>query len=212
MAHQDFVPPVSDVPGLDDHLRETPVSRQEVLRGTFLHVVRDTVSLPSGAPATREYVLHPGAVMIIPMLDDGRFVMERQYRHPMREVMIEFPAGKLDAGEGSLKCAQRELREETGYEALEWAYAGRLAPTIAYSDEVIDIWFAKGLRLGERALDEGEFLDVFAASTDELMSWCRNGAIYDSKTLIGALWVRQVLDGTWSLDWSGQIPPSPARV
>ena len=124
----------------DSHLQETPVARTELLRGHFLHVVRDTVRLPSGAEATREFVLHPGAVMVIGLLDDGKVVLERQFRHPMQAVMIEFPAGKLDAGEGSLACAQRELLEETGYSAREWAFAGRLAPTVAYSDEVIDIY------------------------------------------------------------------------
>jgi ADP-ribose pyrophosphatase len=151
----------------DKHLREEPVARTELLKGHFLHVVRDTVRLPSGAESTREYVLHPGAVMVIALLEDGRVVMERQYRHPMRDVMVEFPAGKRDAGESSLQCAKRELLEETGYSARDWAFAGRLAPTIAYSDEIIDIWFARGLTLGERQLDAGEFLDVFAATPSE---------------------------------------------
>ena len=137
---------MSEAPAaVDAHLRESLVSRTELLQGHFLHVVRDTVRLPSGREATREFVLHPGAVMVIALLDDGQVVLERQFRHPMQQVMVEFPAGKLDAGEPSQVCAQRELREETGYTAREWAFAGRLAPTIAYSNEVIDIWFARGL-------------------------------------------------------------------
>lgn len=185
----------------DEHLKEVPLARTELLRGHFLHVVRDTVRLPAGTEATREYVLHPGAVMVIALLDDGRVVLERQYRHPMRAVMVEFPAGKFDPGEGSLACAQRELLEETGYRAREWAFAGRLAPTIAYSDEIIDIWFARGLTLGERSLDEGESLDVTSAAPEALQAMCRDGRIIDCKTLVGALWLQNVLSGAWVLDW-----------
>ena len=188
----------------DHHLRETTVSRTELLRGQLLHVVCDAVRLPSGAQATREYVLHPGAVMVVALLDDGRVVLERQYRHPLQQVMIEFPAGKLDAGEASLACARRELHEETGYSAREWAFAGRLAPTISYSTEIIDIWFARGLTLGERKLDEGEHLDVFTATLPELQAWCRGGEVIDGKTLVGTMWLQNVQDGTWSLDWSGE--------
>ena len=186
---------------MSDHLIEQALSRESVLQGHFLRVVRDTVRLPDGATATREYVLHPGAVMVIPCLDDGRVVLERQYRHPMREVMIEFPAGKLDAGEPPLACAQRELQEETGYHAREWAYAGCHAPTIAYSDERIHIWFARGLTVGERRLDVGEFLDVFTATPAELLQACRDGRITDGKTLTGVLWLTQVLRRDWTLDW-----------
>lgn len=191
----------------DEHLKEVPLSRTELLRGHFLHVVRDTVRLPAGTQATREYVLHPGAVMVIGLLDDGRVVLERQYRHPMRAVMVEFPAGKLDPGEGSLACARRELLEETGYRAREWAFAGRLAPTIAYSDEIIDIWFARGLTPGERALDDGESLDVISAVPEDLQAMCRDGRVIDCKTLVGALWLQNVLSGTWVLDWQENPVP-----
>lgn len=185
----------------DSHLIETPLSRAELLRGHFLHVVRDTVRMPNGGEATREYVLHPGAVMVIGLLEDGRVVLERQFRHPMQMVMIEFPAGKLDEGEDSLVCAQRELLEETGYRARDWAFAGRLAPTVAYSDETIDIWFARGLTLGERKLDDGEFLDVFSATPAQLRAWCFGGEVIDSKTLIGSMWLQNVLSGEWPLHW-----------
>ncbi len=190
-------------------LREEPRSRTELLRGHFLHVVRDTVGLPGGGEATREYVLHPGAAMVIGLLDDGRVVMERQYRHPMGQVMLEFPAGKRDPGEASWDCARRELQEETGYTASEWAYAGRLAPTVAYSDEFIDVWFARGLRAGRASLDEGEFLEVFSAAPEDVLACCRDGRIVDGKTLVGALWLQNVLSGAWVLDWF-HPQPSPA--
>ncbi|MGV8804409.1 MAG: NUDIX domain-containing protein [Polaromonas sp.] len=185
----------------DAHLKETQVASEEILKGDFLHVMRDTVSLPDGRHTSREYVIHPGAVMIVAQLDDGRLVLERQYRYPMSAVMIEFPAGKLDAGESSLACAQRELLEETGYSAREWARAGVLHPVISYSTEFIDIWFARGLTLGERKLDAGEFLDVFTATPAELASWCASGRVTDAKTLTGLLWLQNVLTGQWVLDW-----------
>ncbi len=185
----------------DAHLIEHTLDHVEVLKGHFLHAFRDQVRMPNGDTATREYVIHPGAVMIIALLDDGRLVMERQYRYPVKQVMIEFPAGKLDAGEDRLACAQRELLEETGYRAKEWAHAGVLHPVISYSTEFIDMWFARGLRLGERRLDEGEFLDVFTASLDELLAWSREGKLTDAKTLTGLLWLQNHLSGAWPLQW-----------
>ncbi len=183
------------------HLAETTTQREELLRGHFLHVVRDTVKLPDGQSATREYVLHPGAVAVVPLLDDGRIVLERQYRHPSGEVMIEIPAGKRDAGETAITCAQRELLEETGYAAREWAYAFTMYPTVAYSDEAIEIWFARGLTAGQAQLDAGEFLEVFTATPEEFLGWVRDGLVRDSKTLAAALWLQNVRAGTWKLDW-----------
>lgn len=185
----------------DAHLIEHTLDHVEVFKGHFLHAFRDQVRLPNGSTSTREYVIHPGAVMIIAQLDDGRLVMERQYRYPVQQVMLEFPAGKLDAGEDRLACAQRELLEETGYRAREWAHAGVLHPVISYSTEFIDIWFARGLQLGPRQLDEGEFLDVFSASLDELLNWARTGQLTDAKTLTGLLWLQNHRSGDWPLNW-----------
>ena len=187
--------------GSDDHLTEITLSSEEILRGGFLHARRDVVRLPDNSQASREYIIHPGAVMIVAQLDDGKVLLERQYRYPMRAVMVEFPAGKLDAGEVSLACAKRELFEETGYSAREWARAGVLHPVISYSTEFIDIWFARGLSPGERQLDAGEFLEVFTATPAELHDWCRDGAITDAKTLTGVLWLQNVLSGAWALEW-----------
>ncbi len=152
----------------DAHLREQTVSSEQVYCGHFLDVRRDQVRLPDGGAAQREYIVHPGAVMVVPLLDDGRVVVERQWRYPLARVMVEFPAGKLDAGEPPLACGIRELAEETGYRAAEWARAGILHNAIAYSNEGIEVWFARGLTLGPRSLEDGEFLDVRSASVEEL--------------------------------------------
>jgi len=195
---------MTPLPALPDdaHLTEIRVASQELLHGHFLHAMRDTVRLPDGNQAFREYVIHPGAVMVVAELPDGRLVLERQFRYPVQSVMVEFPAGKLDPGEDSLACAKRELLEETGYTARQWARAGVLHPVISYSTEFIDIWFARELTAGERQLDAGEFLDVFSASADELLQCCRDGRITDAKTLTGVLWLQNLRSGAWSLDWA----------
>ena len=189
----------TDLP--DGHLREETIDSQTVYQGHFLSLRRDHVRLPDGREAVREYVVHPGAVMIVAILPDGQLVMERQFRYPVGQTMIEFPAGKLDAGEGGLACAQRELWEETGYKARRWAKAGVMHPVIGYATERIEIWFADDLTLGERHLDEGEFLDVFTATLDELENWMRLGELTDVKTMVGMMWLAKYRSGQWPLDW-----------
>ena len=188
-------------PADDAPLREETLVSDQVYRGVFLDVRRDQIRLPDGGTAQREYIVHPGAVMVVPLLDDGRLVIERQWRYPLARVMIEFPAGKIDAGEPPLLCGVRELAEETGYRAAEWARAGILHNAIAYSNEGIEIWFARGLTLGERRLDAGEFLEVGSASLDELDDLARRGELTDGKTLIGMLWLQNWRAGRWPLEW-----------
>jgi ADP-ribose pyrophosphatase len=185
----------------DAHLRETTVASEQVFGGRLLEVRRDVIRLPDGKEATREFIVHPGAVMVVPLLDDGRLLMERQWRYPLQRVMLEFPAGKLDAGEAPFDCAVRELAEETGYRAAEWARAGLLHNAIAYSSEGIEIWFARGLTKGEQSLDAGEFLELHVATIDELDTLCASGAVTDAKTLVGLLWLRNWQAGRWPLVW-----------
>ncbi len=185
----------------DPHLVEEKISSELLCDGDFLKVRRDMVSLPNGNTATREYVVHPGAVVVIPLLDDGRVLLERQFRYPIGRVMTEFPAGKLDPGEDPLRCGQRELLEETGYTASQWAYAVGLHLAIAYSTEIIHVFFARGLRAGERKLDQDEFLDVHSMTPQELLDACRRGDVTDAKTLTCTLWMQNVLSGAWPLEW-----------
>ncbi|MFN9707646.1 MAG: NUDIX domain-containing protein [Burkholderiales bacterium] len=189
----------------DSHLMEFLIRSESVYSGTFLQIQRDEVCLPDGRIGIREYIVHPGGVMIVPILDDGRLVIERQFRYPLQRVMIEFPAGKLDPHESALACAQRELLEETGYRAGQWARAGILHNAIAYSDEGIEVWFAQGLRAGPSQLDQGEFLEVATASIDELESYAAQGLLTDAKTLIGLLWLRHWRDGRWPLSWTSTL-------
>ena len=188
-------------PNSDPHLREECTSSEVLFQGNFLMARRDHVRLPDGHTATREYVVHPGAVVVVPFLDDGRLVLERQYRYPVGHVMTEFPAGKLDAGEDPLLCGQRELLEETGYTASEWAYAGAMHLAVAYSTEIIHIYFARGLSAGIRQLDHGEFLDVITATPEQVVAWCRDGTVTDAKSQTCTLWLQNVLSGAWVLDW-----------
>jgi ADP-ribose pyrophosphatase len=184
-----------------EHLRETGLESRQAWRGTFLDVRRDRVALPDGSGSYREYIVHPGAVMIVPILDDGRLVVERQWRYPMHRAMLEFPAGKIESGEPLIECAVRELQEETGYHATEWAHAGVLHNAIAYSNEGIEIFFARGLVVGPRHLDAGEFLDVFEADAAELDAAAQRGELTDAKTLIGLLWLQNWRAGRWPLEW-----------
>lgn len=194
-------------------LTESGLIRQQLAAGHFLRVVRDEVVLPDGNKATRELVIHPGAVMVVPLMDDGQVVLERQFRYPVGRVLVEFPAGKLDLGESSLTCAKRELAEETGYVASEWAFAGVLHPLAAYSTEHIDVWFARGLTAGPQHLDPGEFLEVFSVTVSELLVMARTGEVTDAKTLVAALWLQNVQAGDWTLNWldaQSDQHPSPA--
>ena len=189
-------------PLVDDlHLRETFTGTREVLSGGWLELRRDTVKLPDGHTATREYIRHPGAVAVLPLLDDGRVVLVRQYRYPVAKVLLELPAGKRDAGESLLGCAARELMEETGYTAREWAFAAEIHNASAYSDESIWIYFARGLAPGPQRLDEGEFVEVVAHSEAELDALHAQGALPDVKTAIGLLLLQRWRAGARTLDW-----------
>jgi ADP-ribose pyrophosphatase len=188
-----------ELPEHTEALKETCVDSKTLHSGSFLTLKCDTVLLPDGKHATREYVQHPGAVMVIPLFDDGRVLMESQFRYPIGKVMAEYPAGKLDPNEGALACARRELLEETGYTAREYVYLTRIHPIISYSTEFIDIFLARGLTAGERKLDEGEFLELFTASLADVAEWIRTGKITDVKTIVGTFWLEKVLSGNWPL-------------
>ncbi len=198
-------------PNADAHLRETTLHSDQVYKGRFLDVRRDIVSLPDAGQASREYIVHPGAVMVIPLLDDGRLVMERQWRHPVGRIMLEFPAGKLEPGEAPLTCGMRELAEETGYRAAQWARAAITHNAIAYSTEGIEIWFARGLTLGPQQLDVGEFLDVVSASQEELEALAGAAELTDAKTLVGLMWLQNWRLGRWGIQWQAAPAPSPGR-
>jgi len=166
---------------------------ERVYDGALLKVHRDAVRLPDGSQGVREYIRHPGAVAVVPLFDDGRVLLERQFRYPHRREFIELPAGKLEPGEPHLDTAKRELLEETGHVAQEWTRLGVIHTAIAYTDEAIDLFLAKKLTPQERKLDQGEFLEVLAVPFDEAIAMVRDGRITDAKSVTGLLWVKTFL-------------------
>jgi ADP-ribose pyrophosphatase len=180
----------------DTDFTEREISSRIAYKGKLLEVREDRVELPDGHEAAREYVKHPGAVLIIPMIDRETVLLEHQFRYPLRRHFYELPAGKMERGEDPLKTAQRELQEETGFAAAKWKHLATTFPCIGYSDEKIELYLAEELSYVGHQLDHGEFLDSFALSLTEALAWIERGTIDDIKTIMGLFWVAKSLPAT----------------
>ena len=176
-------------------LTETMLSSETVYQGRLLQVQRDRVRLPDGGESTREYIVHPGAIVILPVFENGDILLERQHRYPLHRDFIEFPAGKIDPGEEDLSCGKRELREETGYEAHEWKHITTLYPCIGYADERLEFYRAQGLIQVGHARDADEFLEILRVPFGEAMDWLKSGKICETKTVVGLFWLEKLLTG-----------------
>lgn len=176
---------------------EKKITSRAVYRGRLLKVNEDEVSLPDGSSALREYVVHPGAAIILPLFDDGSVLLERQFRYPLGQHFYELPAGKLEPDEAPIDTAKRELLEETGYAAAEWRELGRLHPCVGYSDERIDFFLARKLEFRGAHLDQGEFLETLRVPLAEGVDWIRHGRISDTKTILGLFWAEKLLKEDW---------------
>lgn len=183
----------------DSDLIETYMDGETVYRGSFFNVEKDRVRLPDGEMAIREYIRHPGAVVILPLFDDGTVLLERQFRFPVNRIFLEFPAGKIDRGEETLDSAKRELAEETGYTASDWYYVTTIHNAIGYSDEQLVVYLAKGLHAGKARPDEEEFVQTFKAPVSGLLEWVRSGTITDVKTVIGTFWLEKIVNDQWEV-------------
>lgn len=180
------------------HLYEQQLDSQQVFKGKLLDVRCDRVKLPDGHEAIREYIIHPGAVVIVAVQDNGELLFERQHRYPMGRAILELPAGKIDPGEAILNTATRELLEETGHSATDWRYLGVMHPCVGYSDERIEIFMASGLRRESgQKLDHGEFLDVLSMSLTDALEAVRSGEITDAKTITALFWAEKVILSSW---------------
>lgn len=176
-------------------LKETRLDSTVVYDGGFISVRKDHARMPDGSVRTREYIAHPGAVAILALLDNGKLVLERQFRYAPQREFIELPAGKIDPNEDILRTAQRELLEETGYVAEEWTHLTTAWPCIGYADERIEYFLARKLTHQGSKLDEGEYLEVFELSLEDALEWIRQGRINDSKSMVGLFWLEKTLNG-----------------
>ncbi|MCF8149698.1 MAG: NUDIX hydrolase [Burkholderiaceae bacterium] len=183
----------------DSELIEHTITSEPVFDGKLLHVRRDTVRMANGHEAVREWIAHPGAVVVLAKLDNGKLLFERQFRYPLGRIFIELPAGKIDPDEHPLDTAKRELREETGHQAKFWRHLATMHPSIGYADEHIEIFWAQGLIYVGHQRDHGEFLDVIEMSVAEAVLAVRDGEITDGKTIAALMWADKIDSGAWSV-------------
>ena len=191
------------------NLYEHPLNSAKVYSGKLLHVHRDEVRLPDGKTSVREYIRHPGAVVILPLTQSGELILERQHRYPLGRDFIEVPAGKIDPGEQTLACAQRELLEETGYKAQDWRYVTTVYPCIGFADERLVYYLAQDLAFEGHQRDDDEFLEIFSLPIDQALAMVQSGEICESKTIIGLFWLEKILSGAWPIA-PGRAAPSDA--
>lgn len=174
-------------------LKETKISSEQKFSGRLIDLYLDQVELPNGETTTREWIDHPGAVCLIPILPDGKICLIRQFRYGPGEEFIEIPAGKLDAGEAPLDCAYRELEEETGYRTKKLTFLTNIYPAIGFSNEKMWMYLAEDLVASTNNLDKDEFLELLPTPLDEALEWVWSGKITDVKTIIGILWAQKRL-------------------
>lgn len=183
----------------DADLIEHTVDSVPVYDGALLKVRRDRVRMSDGHESVREWVAHPGAVVVIGVLDNGKLLFERQFRYPLRRIFLELPAGKIDPQEHPLDTGRRELREETGYRAKTWRHLGTMHPCIGYSDERIEIFWAHGLSYIGHERDHGEFMEVIEMTLADALLAVRDGDITDAKTITALMWADKVFTGAWPM-------------
>ncbi len=174
-------------------LKETKISSEQKFSGRLIDLYLDQVELPNGETTTREWIDHPGAVCLIPILPDGKICLIRQFRYGPGEEFIEIPAGKLDAGEAPLDCAYRELEEETGYRTNKLTFLTNIYPAIGFSNEKMWMYLAEDLVASTNNLDKDEFLELLPTPLDKALEWVWSGKITDVKTIIGILWAQKRL-------------------
>lgn len=182
---------------MSDPLDEKTLTSDVVYRGVFLEVRKDLAALPDGRHGVREYIVHPGAAAMVPLFDDGRILIERQFRYALQRAFVEIPAGKLDPGENSFQAAQRELIEETGHRAAQWAALTTIHPAIGFANEVIDIYLCRELTRVPQALDHGEFVELDFVPIGWLVDEARAGRLTDVKTQIATFHLERIMSGAW---------------
>lgn len=193
--------PKSLAPDPAPQLAERRVSGALAFDGVLLKIYRDEAVAADGCSCVREYTLHPGASAIVPILPNGNLLLERQWRYPLNRSFLEFPAGKLEAGEDPLDCAARELQEETGYLATRWAKLGPMHPVISYSTEIIHLFLATGMRASESSREAGECLELIELKPLDFLAMVQAGEVSDAKTLTAAFWIQRILSRQFQPRW-----------
>ncbi len=178
---------------MDEHLLEHQLESQLIYQGKFFNLYKDIVQLPNDKSSSREYITHPGAVVVAPILEDNRIVFVKQYRYPIKKISLELPAGKLDPGESEEISARRELLEETGYSAEKLIFISEFYPCVGYSDERMHLYIAKDMTHIEQSTDHDEFIDPVILNYEEALQMVVEGEIFDQKTMLSLFLIKKHL-------------------